>query len=118
MILIVAVDNRFGIGKDNDLLTFLPEDLAFFKKNTVDKTIVVGRKTLESFKNGKPLPKRHHLVLSRQLDYDHERVTCVRSIDALLESLNDYKCDEVFVSGGGGRSIRPCYLIVKKLISP
>lgn len=101
MNLIAAVDQQFGIGKNNDLLTFIPEDLEFFKQNTVNKTIVIGRKTLESFRNGKPLPKRHHIVLSRTKKYDHERITNVASIPELLECVKHLKGDEVFVSGGG-----------------
>lgn len=101
MILIVAADKNFGIGRGNDLLTYLPEDLEFFKQSTLNKTIVIGRKTLESFKNGKPLPKRHHIVLSRTKQYDHERVTMVDSIDALLDIVKDMPEDEVFVAGGG-----------------
>lgn len=101
MILIVAADENFGIGRGNDLLTFLPEDLEFFKQNTVNKTIVIGRKTLESFKNGKPLPKRHHIVLSRSQTYDHERITTVASIDELLEAVKQFDPSDVFVSGGG-----------------
>lgn len=101
MILIVAADKNFGIGKNNDLLTRLPEDLEFFKQNTLNKTVVIGRKTLESFKNGKPLPKRQHIVLTRTMSYDHERITTVGSIEELLEQIKDMDSNEVFVSGGG-----------------
>lgn len=101
MILIVAADKNFGIGRDNDLLTFLPEDLEFFKQNTLNKVIVIGRKTLDSFKNGKPLPKRHHIVLTRNRVIEHERVTTVGSIEELLEEVEKYNADDVFVSGGG-----------------
>ena len=69
MILSVAVDKNFGIGKNNDLLTFLPEDLQFFKQLTLNKAIVIGRKTLESFKGGNPLPKRLNVVLTRDGQY-------------------------------------------------
>lgn len=66
MILITAIDKNWGIGKDNKLLYSLPEDMAFFKKITTGKTVLMGRKTLESFKNQKPLPNRKNLVLTNK----------------------------------------------------
>ena len=59
---IVAVDNNWAIGKDNQLLAHLPGDLQYFKEKTLGKTIVMGRQTLESFPGGKPLPKRKNIV--------------------------------------------------------
>ncbi len=101
MILSVAVDEKFGIGKDNDLLTFLPEDLAFFKALTLNKAIVIGRKTLESFKNGNPLPKRLNVVMTRDGQYDHERIKVVRCVEEILTWAKDKAEDEVIVAGGG-----------------
>jgi dihydrofolate reductase len=101
MILIVAVDDKFGIGKQGDLLTYLPEDLEFFKEKTLNKGIIIGRKTLESFKNGKPLPKRHHYVLSRNKVFEHDRVTTIASVEELLQVVKDIDPETLFVSGGG-----------------
>lgn len=101
MIIIGAVDKYFGIGKDNKLLAHLPNDLEFFKENTVNKTIVLGSKTLASFKNGKPLPKREHIVLSRNKNYNHERIKVVRSVDELLSTIKDIPPEDVYVVGGG-----------------
>jgi len=101
MILSVAMDEGFGIGKGNDLLTYLPEDLQFFKQLTLNKTIVIGRKTLESFKGGQPLPKRLNLVLSRQGHFDHERILGMSSLKALLEWVEDKEDEDVVVAGGG-----------------
>lgn len=101
MKLIVAADDEFGIGKDGDLLTFLPEDLEFFKQNTVNQAIVIGRKTLESFKNGNPLPKRKNLVFSRTKQYDHDRIVNIDSVETLQEWIKNNPENEVFVSGGG-----------------
>ncbi|PKM67964.1 MAG: diacylglycerol kinase [Firmicutes bacterium HGW-Firmicutes-2] len=101
MVLIVAVDDKFGIGREGNLLTYLPEDLAFFKKMTLGKTIVIGRKTLESFKNGAPLPKRQHIVMTRTKTYDHPRIAKVSSVEQLFKTIEAYNSDEVFVSGGG-----------------
>lgn len=55
MIAIVAVDEKWGIGKDNSLLFSVPEDMKFFRQTTTGKVIIVGRKTLESFPGAKPL---------------------------------------------------------------
>mgnify|MGYP000991234344 FL=1 len=58
MNLIIAVDKNWGIGKDGDLLCHLPGDLEYFKKMTLDKTVIMGRVTLESLPGSKGLPKR------------------------------------------------------------
>lgn len=60
--LIVAVDEQGGIGKGQDLLCHLPEDLAFFKQQTMGKPMIMGRKTYESI--GRPLPGRQSIVLT------------------------------------------------------
>ena len=101
MILSVAVDEKFGIGKNNDLLPYLPEDLEFFKQLTLNKAIVIGRKTLESFKNGNPLPKRLNVVLTRKNSYDHERILTMGSVEALLSWAETKEEEEVIVAGGG-----------------
>ena len=63
--IVVAVDKNNGIGADNDLLwqRDLPADLAYFKKLTVGKSIIMGRKTFESI--GRPLADRENIVISR-----------------------------------------------------
>ena len=55
---IVVVDKNWCIGKDGGLLVHLSKDLKYFKEKTIGKTIIVGRKTLESFPGGKPLMGR------------------------------------------------------------
>ena len=60
---IVAVDKEWGIGKKNDLLFHLKEDMKFFKATTSGKTVVMGSYTLKSFPGGKPLPNRVNVVL-------------------------------------------------------
>ena len=67
---IVCVDKKWGIGKDNDLLFSLPADMKFFRETTRDKVVVMGGKTLRSFPNQKPLPKRINVVLSKLEDRD------------------------------------------------
>ena len=64
MNLIVAVDKNWAIGKDNKLLVSIPDDMKFFRETTSGKVVVMGRKTLESFPNGKPLKDRVNIVLT------------------------------------------------------
>lgn len=66
---IVCVDNNWAIGNQNNLLFNIKEDMARFKDITMDKTIVYGRKTLESFPGKKPLPGRKNIVMTR--DFNH-----------------------------------------------
>ena len=65
MNLIVAVDQNWAIGKDGRLLVNIPADRQLFMKETTGKTVVMGRKTLESLPGGQPLGKRENIVLTR-----------------------------------------------------
>ncbi|MFQ3195220.1 MAG: dihydrofolate reductase, partial [Colwellia sp.] len=65
--IIVAHANKRIIGKDNDMPWHLPADLAYFKKTTLGKPIIMGRKTYESI--GRPLPGRQNIVISRDVNY-------------------------------------------------
>ena len=98
MKLIVAVSENWGIGKDNSLLFSIPTDMKFFRETTKGHTVVMGRKTLESFPGGKPLKNRINIVLSRNLP-EGEGYTVVRSVDELLEALKNVD-DEAFIIGG------------------
>ena len=96
MILITAVDKNWGIGKDNQLLYSLPDDMAFFRKQTLGKTVLMGRKTLESFKNSKPLPNRQNIVLTnKQLLSQYENLSYINSIDEI--NINN---DSIILIGG------------------
>ncbi len=100
--IIVAMANNRAIGKDNQLLWHLPEDLQYFKRVTMGKPIVMGRKTFESI--GRPLPGRLNIVITRQTEWSHEGVKVVNTIDDALklaeaQSLID-GVDEVMVIGG------------------
>lgn len=98
--LIVAISKNNAIGKDNKLLFHIKEDLAFFKKTTLNKTIVMGRKTFESLPG--VLPSRKHIVITRDENYsiDNENVEIEHD---LLSVLNKYKDseEEVIIIGGG-----------------
>ncbi len=96
---IVCVDKKWGIGKDNDLLFSLPQDMKFFRATTLDKVVVMGGNTLRSFPNGKPLPKRVNVVLSKR--EEREDVIICRDLDSLFLELKKYDLDDVYVIGGG-----------------
>ncbi|MCQ4638358.1 dihydrofolate reductase [Anaerovorax odorimutans] len=94
---IVVVDENWNIGRDGGLLVHLPGDLKYFKERTYGKTVVVGRKTLESFPGAKPLPGRKNVVLTRNMDYSPKDCLICHSKEELLKTLKD---EEVFISGG------------------
>ena len=96
--IIVAVASNWAIGKENDLLAYLPGDLKRFKELTTEHTILMGRKTWESLPK-KPLPKRKNIVITRDSSYQAEGATLVNSIEnALVECDTD---KENFIIGGG-----------------
>lgn len=94
--IIVATDISRGIGKDNKLLWDIPEDLSHFKRTTLGKAIVMGRKTYESI--GRPLPGRDTIVLTTNPEYSAEGVQIVGSIEEVLE-LNAHG-NEIMICGG------------------
>jgi dihydrofolate reductase len=94
--LIAAMDRNRLIGSKNQLPWHLPADLAHFKKITLSKPILMGRKTYESI--GRPLPGRENIVLTRTKGLEIEGVTVVNSLEAAIEGLSD--ADEVMVIGG------------------
>lgn len=95
---IVAVDKNWGIGKNNDLLFSIPEDMKFFRQTTLNKVVVMGRKTLESFPNKSPLKNRVNIVLSSSLNKDG--CIIVNNIEELKEKIKEFDGDDVFVIGG------------------
>ncbi len=95
---IVAVDKFWGIGKNNDLLFSIPEDMKFFRETTKDKVVVMGANTLKSFPNGNPLKNRVNIVLSRTLKRDDCIV--VDSVEKVLEEIKKYPADQVYLIGG------------------
>lgn len=97
---IVAVDQKWGIGKDNDLLVHLPGDLKYYKEKTLGKVIVVGQRTLESFPGSKPLPGRTNIVLSDDPLFHREDCIVCRSKEEVLEKISPYDGDQVFICGG------------------
>lgn len=97
MDLIVTVDENWGIGKNNDLLISIPEDMKFFRNTTKNSIIIMGRKTLESFPNGKPLKNRENLVLTKGII--NEDVKTFHNIEDVLTYVKNK--ENVFIIGGG-----------------
>lgn len=97
--IIVAITKNFAIGNNNNLLFYLPEDLKHFKKITTGHAIIMGRKTLESFPNQKPLPNRRNIVITNNKSFQCEGCEVAHSIEEALELVKHEK--EAFIIGGG-----------------
>ncbi|TKD71512.1 dihydrofolate reductase [Pseudalkalibacillus hwajinpoensis] len=93
---LLAMDEQNLIGKNNDLPWHIPADLAYFKKMTTGKPIVMGRKTFESI--GKALPGRENYLITRK-DLEYEGVTVLHSIEEFFELTRNQE-KEWFVIGG------------------
>lgn len=100
MNLIVAVDENWGIGRNNDLLASVPGDMKYFKEHTIDKVVVMGRKTLESMPKKRGLPKRLNYVLTTQENFEAERCIVVHSEEELFEEISQYPPEDVWLIGG------------------
>lgn len=96
---IVAVDEKWGIGKNNDLLFHLPEDMRYFREKTTGKIVVMGSNTLKSFPGGKPLKNRTNVVLWPDGDTRDDCIV-VKSLKELFETLSRFDTDDVFIIGG------------------
>ena len=94
--IIVAADENNIIGKDNDLIWHLPDDLRFFKQLTTGHTIIMGRKTYESI--GKPLPNRTSIIITRDKNFKAEGCIIVHSLEDALKQIPTGK--EGFIIGG------------------
>lgn len=98
-IIIASADKNWGIGYKNRLLARVPEDMKNVSEKTRGKVIVMGRKTLESFPGGKPLPGRTNIVLTSNRNLIMDGAVIVHDIPQLTEVLRDYQ-GEVYVFGG------------------
>ncbi len=97
--IIVAAAKNGVIGKDNQLLWRLPDDLKRFKKLTMGCPIIMGRKTFESI--GKPLPGRTTIIITRSSDYQVEGTLSAHSIEQALKLARESGAEEAFIIGGG-----------------
>ncbi|HEY5500228.1 MAG TPA: dihydrofolate reductase [Bacteroidales bacterium] len=108
--IIVAIANQNAIGKDNQLLCHLPEDLKHFKEITNGHTVIMGRNTFFSLPKG-ALPNRRNIVLSP----DDEQFTGCETAHSIEEALELCSMDEKVFFIGGAMIYRQAYPIVDKL---
>src|SRR3954465_9619912 len=96
----VAVAENLVIGGDNDLPWYLPEDLKHFKKITLGKTVLMGRKTFDSIikRLNKPLPERKNVVITRQKDYKAPQGVLV--FNSLDDALKELSSEDIYIIGG------------------
>ena len=97
--LIVAASSNNAIGKDNQLLWHLPNDLKFFKNCTWGMPVIMGRKTFESV--NKPLPGRFNVVISRQAGWKAEGVRVAADLGEAIRFAQETNANEIFIIGGG-----------------
>lgn len=95
--MIAAMTNQRVIGKDNAMPWHLPADFAWFKRHTMHKPIIMGRKTFDSI--GRPLPHRRNIVVTRELNWQHDNVEVAHSIEAALALVANEP--EAMIIGGG-----------------
>lgn len=87
------------LGRDNELVWDIPNDLKRFKEMTMGHPIVMGRKTFESI--GRPLPGRTNIVITRDKEYKIDGCEIIHSIDGALEKARELDKEEIFIIGGG-----------------
>lgn len=97
--IIVAAAENGAIGKDNQLLWRLPDDLKRFKQLTLGHPMIMGRKTFESI--GKPLPGRTSIVVTRNADFAFEGVIVAHSLEDALQKAREIDQEEICIVGGG-----------------
>ncbi len=101
MNIIAAADLNWGIGKDNDLLDHIPEDMKFFREKTMGSAVIMGKNTFLSFPNQKPLPKRLNIVLTHDKTFCPEGVTVCDSMESAIEvAKKEYQDEKIFFIGG------------------
>lgn len=100
--MIAAVGKNLVIGKDNDLIWNLPDDMKFFMQTTSGHHVIMGRKNFESIpKKYRPLPNRTNIVITRQSSYDAPGAIVVHDLDSAITIARQNAEKEVFIIGGG-----------------
>lgn len=100
MNLIAAVDKNWAIGYKNELLIRIPKDQKFFKYKTINKVIIMGRKTFESFPNRLPLKERQNIILTSDIDYKISNAIVLNCLDDLYDELKKYDTGDIYIIGG------------------
>ena len=101
MNVIVAVDENWAIGYKDELLVSIPNDHKMFREMTTGKVVVLGRKTLSTFPQGRPLKNRTNIILSTQPDYAAEGALVAHSLEEYLQLAEQYDTEDIFIIGGG-----------------
>tara|TARA_B100000767_G_scaffold261008_1_gene272165 strand:+ start:519 stop:1025 length:507 start_codon:yes stop_codon:yes gene_type:complete len=100
--LIVAVAKNGVIGKDNDLIWHLPNDMRFFKETTLGHHVIMGRKNFESIPHKyRPLPDRTNIIITRQSEYKAEGCILVNSVEDAIDIAKINGDTEPYIIGGG-----------------
>lgn len=99
MFAVVNADLRWGIGMENRLLVAIRADLQRFRRLTEGKTVILGRKTLETFPGGRPLKHRRNLILSRDESYSVEGAEIFHDLPSLLAALPQDTQDVAVIGG-------------------
>ena len=97
---IVNVSPNWGIGFENNLLVHIRADMRRFRALTQNNTVVFGRKTLDTFPNGDPLPKRNNIVLTHDSRFQKDGLTVCHSLSELKTAIEVLDPDTVFLCGG------------------
>lgn len=98
---IVVVDQNWAIGREGDLLFSLPTDMKRFRSLTLGGTVILGRKTLDSFPGGRPLPQRRNIVITRNVDFDRAGCEIAASPEAALALAAGTEPEKLWIIGGG-----------------
>nr|AIA19283.1 Dihydrofolate reductase [uncultured bacterium]AIA19296.1 Dihydrofolate reductase [uncultured bacterium] len=97
--MIVAIDDKRAIGKDNKLMWHIPRDMKRFKSLSAGHVVIMGRKTYESI--GKPLPNRTNIVITRDLNFFAPGVLVTHSFEEALKKSRETEKEEICIIGGG-----------------
>ena len=101
-IIIAAIGLNNEIGLNNNLLWKLPNDMAFFKQQTLNQTVITGRKNYESIpEKFRPLKNRHNIVVTKQETYAAPGAIIVKSIPEAISKAKENKNQDCYIIGGG-----------------
>lgn len=100
MNLIAAVDSNWAIGHKGKLLVKIPLDQKWFQEATKGKVIVLGRKTLETFPNGLPLPARKNVILTHNTEFTVKGAQVTHSVEETMALLSGYRSEDIYIVGG------------------
>lgn len=97
---IVAVDRNWAIGNQGQLLVSIPNDHRMFRKQTLNKVVIYGRKTLLTFPMAQPLERRRNIILSRNLSFHVKNAEVTHSVEETLNLLKNVPGEDLYVIGG------------------